>query len=636
MIEPNIQDQEFIQAIFNTVIDPLVIVNDQGVVLAANAATEAVFGWSKYELVGASVQVLMPEALARRHHSFIQQYLNSGTGSVIGQGREVEAVTKDGRLIPIHLSVGHCEIRGRHFFTGVIRDLTEQKRTQSLMAQREKILEGVLNAPDEVIVVFDQSGSIVLSNDAAAKSLGFAVSDVVGKSLGQLMQADLASTRNDLIQQAFRTGKAQRFMDTRDGCYYENLISPVFNDEEEVELVTVFARDITSLKASEAKLVKETKRAEMANRAKTEFLSNMSHELRTPLNSVVGFAHLLNEDKSLNEDQQDSVSYIAQAGEHLKNLIEDILDLARIEAGRLSITSSVFDFSVLLLEVLDMFGQRLDSNNLHCKTLLAQETAWVCADRTRLKQVLLNFMDNAIKYNRPNGSIEIITRVDDQGMLEVSFIDTGVGISEENLKSLFQPFNRLGYESSGIPGTGIGLVLSKRLVESMKGVVRVSSEEGKGSCFSLTLPFAEDNEPHRPQPSAEMDTGTTSMTADTSLKLLYIEDSESNIALMERFIHDHLEWQFHVSRSGLDAPKLAQNLQPDVILLDINLEDVNGLEVAIMLNHSPLTQHIPIIAVTADASEETRQACEYAGIHLVHTKPVDFILLEKVLKALSS
>ncbi len=630
MIQPNEKYQKLIRAIFNTVVDPLLIIDQDGLIIAANEATESVFGWLTDELVGQPITMLMPRHIAQQHKRYVENFLETGEEGVIGRRREVEGLHKQGQFIPISLSIGHCEFEGDHYFTGVIRDLTEEKQTQILLEQREQILEGVLNAPDEVIIVFNPQGEVVLSNDSAARALGCDPSDLIGRSWDQIIRPDVAESRINLINQAFERAETQRFMEIREGRYYENLVSPILNDSGVVELVTVFARDITSLKSSEAKLVKETKRAETANRAKTEFLSNMSHELRTPLNSVVGFAHLLSEDESLTEDQQDSISYITDAGAHLKNLIEDILDLARIEAGNLSISASSFDFSNLLLEVLDMFSQRFEMSRIRCITNDAAKGTEVFADRTRLKQVLLNFMDNAIKYNKSEGSIQIETLISDEKMLEVSFIDTGMGISEENLKSLFQPFNRLGYESSGIPGTGIGLVLSKRLVEAMNGSVQVTSEEGLGSRFTVQLPIMEGDGSDTVIATASLNTVETN-TEGRQLTLLYIEDSESNIALMERFVVNHLGWEFTVSRSGLDASKVAQDLLPDVILLDINLADINGLEVALMLNASPMTQHIPIVAVTADGSEETRQACEYAGIHLVHTKPVDFIVLENIL-----
>ena len=624
------QQTSLAQSLFDTVPDPMIVMNAEGIILSANRAVSDVFGWEPKALEGQSVNCLMPSDFAKHHDGYLKRYLETGESKIIGVGREAVAMHKSGRIFPIHLSVGHCKVGDEHLFTGLIRDLSTQHKVQQLIARHERIMEGVLNSPEELIIVFDEAYKVVLVNDAMIDFLEQPRDGVLGRRLADFISSELAFERERIISEVFSTGQTVRFTDSRKGIYLDTQMSPVLDDKGKVEFVTAFSRDITQIKSSKARLLKESKRAEQANRAKTEFLANMSHELRTPLNSVLGFTQFLKEDEGLNDDQQDSVKYIHDAGLHLKNLIEDILDLARIEGGNLTVIPALTDVVEVLSEVVDLSSQKVAARKLVLETEFVDGLKPVFADRTRLKQVFINFIDNAVKYNVHGGSIQLSVSRENDDWARIRIKDTGVGISEENLERLFEPFNRLGYESSGIPGTGIGLVLSRRLIEAMGGHVEVISEENKGSQFDIVLPLADVDEKGMYQADETIPLATQGHE-EVGLNLLYIEDNESNISLMRRFVDRRKGWQLTVAREGLEGFQLAQTLLPDVILLDINLTDINGLELAVMMNSTESLQHIPIIAVTADGTEETRQACEYAGIHLVHTKPVDFVALENTL-----
>ncbi|MFC3152929.1 PAS domain S-box protein [Litoribrevibacter euphylliae] len=622
-----------IQSLLNTVTDPCMVINQEGNIVIANPAVEHVFGWSPSALEGQSVNCLMPPDIAAQHDGYIARFLETREAEVIGRGRETQGMHKSGRVFPIHLSIDHCIVAGEHFFTGLVKDLSAQYLVQDRMSRHEQLLDGVLNSPEELIMVFDPSGRILMANQSAEALLGGVSSGaIVGRHWSDLFQEESAFQHGQLISEVYAHGQAERFTHSFAGREFDTQFSPVKNAQGKVEFVTSFSLDITELKRSKARLLKESKRAELANRAKTEFLANMSHELRTPLNSVLGFTYLLKEDSALTSDQLDSVHYIHEAGHYLKRLIEDILDLARIESGHLSQSPVITDVVSVLEEAIHLSSIELSSKQLSLSKRYPDVSVSVMADRTRLKQVFLNFLDNAVKYNVIQGCIQVSVQVLEPNQVRIRIKDTGVGIPEDKQGYLFKPFNRLGYEASGVPGTGIGLVLSRRLIEAMGGRIAFRSQEQEGSQFDVILPIVEADTDNVPQDYQELQAG---YGGTKPLHVLYVEDNNSNVVLMQQFVSKRPHWIISIASNGFEAMQLAQQCLPDVILLDMSLPDMSGLELAIMLNSNDLVCHIPIIAVTADGRYETREACEYAGIYMIHTKPIDFVALERILRELS-
>jgi protein-histidine pros-kinase len=620
------------QTFIDALNDPLIVVNAQGNIVMINPAVEKTFGWSQQELTGKAMSCLMPKNIADQHGRDLQRLVSKGDLERIEGRRETFGMDKAGRVFPIHLSMGYCQLEGQPLFTGLVRDLSAEYQVKSLIARHQTFLEGVLNSPEEVILVFDATRRILLANWAARQLLGEDQGDsVVGKRWSELFEGRYALHQNQLIDSVFKTGKAERVTHTFAGRYVDTQFSPGLTDQGCIEFVTSFSLDITELKQSQARLLKESKRAGLANRAKTEFLANMSHELRTPLNSVLGFTQVLQEDTNLDQDQQESLGYISDAGQYLTHLIEDILDLARIESGRLPLNPVPLDVVAVVREAVQMSSPALADKQLELFIDVPDQPTMVCADPTRLKQVVLNFLDNAVKYNVPQGRINVQVASPHAGSVRIRIQDTGVGIPEDKHGYLFKPFNRLGYEASGIPGTGIGLVLSRKLIDEMGGRIEFQSKEHQGAQFDVILPVCE---PVQPEPPPDMLMPRQESVTTEDFHVLYAEETHSNLVLMQRFIDRRPGWRMSSASSGFEALQLAQQELPDVLLLDMTLPDMSGLELAVLFNSNELVQHIPIVAVTADGRYETRQACEYAGIHLVHTKPIDFKALENTLRAL--
>jgi signal transduction histidine kinase/ActR/RegA family two-component response regulator len=363
--------------------------------------------------------------------------------------------------------------------------------------------------------------------------------------------------------------------------------------------------------------------AEKANLAKSDFLSSMSHELRSPLNAILGFAQLMESaSQAPTPAQTESIAQILQAGWYLLKLIDEILDLAAIESGTASPSKEAVSLSEILVECQTMMEPRARQSGIRMTFPRFDDPIYLWADRTRLKQIVINLLSNAIKYNKEQGRVVVDCSVSNLGRVRFCVRDTGEGLSPEKLAQLFQPFNRLGQDASGVVGTGIGLVVTKRLVELMDGSLDVSSTIGVGSAFCCDLPVAQppqlatrdDEDPASPEPEA---------TYVTPLRtLLYVEDNPANLMLVERLIARRPDLQLLSAINGTLGIELARVHQPQVILMDINLPGISGITALKRLREDTATAHIPIIALSANAMPHDIAKGIEVGFFGYLTKPI--------------
>lgn len=384
-----------------------------------------------------------------------------------------------------------------------------------------------------------------------------------------------------------------------------------------------------------ATLKEAREEAERASAAKSEFLSSMSHELRTPLNAILGFAQLLNQSRRfpLVDKQKKSVDQIITGGKFLLALIDQLLELNKIEAGEMQIDLDCVRAEDVLVESLSFVSARARDEKIAIVDMTQSETLpYLRTDQTRLCQVLVNLLSNGIKYNKPGGEVRISTELL-EGRLKIIVGDTGVGISEELQGKLFKPFERLGHESGQVEGTGIGLTIAKRIIESLGGCIDFESTKDKGSTFWVEVPLCDklDDEGETCLPGVVEEDVVQSDTLPLHRKILYVEDNRENIKLMSAVIQEVEGCEFLVSMDGEEGVKIAEEQLPDLILMDICMPGMTGIEALKYLRENPRTKHIPVIAVSASAMPNDVKAGRDAGFNDYVTKPFDLAdLLTKI------
>ncbi|MEY3078721.1 MAG: hypothetical protein RI892_1779 [Pseudomonadota bacterium] len=363
--------------------------------------------------------------------------------------------------------------------------------------------------------------------------------------------------------------------------------------------------------------------AEKANLAKSDFLSGMSHELRSPLNAILGFAQLMDTATPPPSDlQKESITQILQAGWHLLKLINEILDLSVVESGKVSLSLEPVSLPEVLLECQTMMEAQAQQRGIVMTFPQFDQPSFVWGDQTRLKQIVINLLSNAIKYNQANGQVTVDCTAMSSDRIRISFKDTGAGLSPEKIAQLFQPFNRLGQEAGIVAGTGIGLVVTKQLVELMDGVMGVDSTVGQGSMFWAEL---------RSTPAPELKVIAPEQTAPKiaiqpvgapQKILLYIEDNLANMRLVERLIERRTDIKLLKAVDGLQGIALARASLPDVILMDINLPGISGIDALKVLREDAATAHIPVVALSANAMSRDIEVGRQLGFFRYLTKPI--------------
>jgi PAS domain S-box-containing protein len=472
----------------------------------------------------------------------------------------------------------------------------------------------------------DAQGVFARINDTELEWLGYQRSELVGQvRFTDLLTAESRASIGPVLDGLATSGEIHDLeldLVRKDGSVMSVVVdSTAIRDAEGgfVRSRTTLV-DVTARRLAEAERERARFEADRANRAKSEFLSRMSHELRTPMNSVLGFAQLLEREDGLTADQRDSVHYIASGGRHLLRLIDEVLDISRIEAGRLPLSPEPVAVCDVIGDAVALVRPLAAERRIVVTVENEDCSRHVRADRQRLKQVLLNLLANAVKYNREAGAVRVSCQVTQPGRLQIAVRDTGPGIAPENLDRLFVPFDRLGADQSATEGTGIGLVLSKGLVEAMAGTIGVQSKPGVGTTFWIEFDRIEDPlervTSSRPEPE-----GRARATSVGSV--LYIEDNLANVKLIERILADRPGVQLLTAMQGRLGIELACRHRPDLVLLDLHLPDLPGQEVLHSLRTTPETEHIPVAIISADATNGQVGRLLSAGATAYLAKPLD-------------
>ncbi|SDR81897.1 PAS domain S-box-containing protein [Nocardioides scoriae] len=610
-------------ALLDAAPDAIVGLDDAGRVVVHNRRAPALFG--RDDLQGVPVEELLPGL-----HSH-----PPAAGEGAGEAVSMRGHRPDGSVFPVEVSLSRTPDRPGTALIAIVRDVTRQR---SVEAQLRESATRLRQLADNVTTVFtlrqlDPPAYLYVSPGITPLT-GYRPEDLYADptlALGGMIHPD---DRAEAVRRrsAGDLGEGslveQRIIRTDGTVRWVRASSvPVPNPHGEPERVVGMAEDVTERVEAQQRLQAAEAEARAANEAKNAFLSRVSHELRTPLNAVLGFGQLL-ERKLAGTADEDAVHHVVQGGRHLLSLIDDVLDISRIEAGQMSVSLEPVALHEVAAETLRLMEPIAATAGVRLVPPEAA-TAHVRADGQRLRQVLLNLVSNAVKYNRPGGTVVVRCEVDgDEVRLDV--VDDGPGIPAEVEHRLFTPFDRLGAEGTSVEGTGVGLALSRALVELMDGRLAHHAHEGGGAVFTVRLPVAR---PHA-EPAADLAPVAVAAPPTTpghSCTLLYVEDNTANVEVMQAVLGLRPEWAFvHAGLGGL-ALDLARAHRPDLVLLDLHLPDGSGVDVLRSLRRDPATADTRVVVLSADASPSTIAGVLGEGADAYLAKPYELDRLLEVL-----
>ena len=633
-----------VQTIFDTVVDGIITIHAaSGRIETVSRAAERMFGLGASELQGSDLGEVIPDFAQAAGRDAIGYFAADDAARAKGGGREVDGRRKDGSSIPLEIVASEMQLGGERFFAVIMRDVTARKQVEEALVkagalqnqiQRDQqfYTRSLIESNIDALMTTNPAGVITDVNKQMEALTARSRDELIGapceifftdrsKATEAIRRVLVESTVTDYELTACTKDGRETVVSYNATCLYDR--------EGVLQGVLAIARDVTErkrwdtvLQANTVELIKAKAAAEKANLAKSDFLSSMSHELRSPLNAILGFAQLMESDVLLpTPSQKASIDQILHAGWYLLELINEILDLAVIESGRLTISLEPVSLPEVMLECQAMIEPQAQKRRISMTFPVFAGPVFILADHTRLKQVLINLLSNAIKYNQIGGTV-VVTCTAIDGRYRICVTDTGLGLSEENISQLFQPFNRLGQEASGEEGTGIGLVVSKRLVELMQGSIGVHSAVGAGSSFWITMQAGVDPLIGYVQALEQTPVGNPGVPGVPPRVLLYVEDNLANMQLMEQLIARRADMRLLTAQNALDGIDIARRSLPDAILMDINLPGMSGIEAMTVLHQDPLTAHIPIIALSANAIPRDIENGLKAGFFRYLTKPI--------------
>ncbi|MDP2273970.1 MAG: PAS domain S-box protein [Archangium sp.] len=638
-------------AIFNSANFSSIATDDKGVIQLFNVGAERMLGYAAADVLNTITPADISDseeviARAKALSLELETPIRPGFEALVFKASrgiediyELTYIRKDGSRFPAIVSVTALRDQGGRII-GYLLIGTDNTARKQVEAEQKKLDQRLRDQQFYTRSLIESNIDALMTTDAYS-----IITDV-----NKQMEALTGCTRDELIGAPFKNyftdperaeAGIKRVLREKKVTDYE-LTARARNGEQTVvsvnattfydrdrKLQGVFAsaRDVTdrnrlhqSLQEKNVELEAARSLAEKANLAKSDFLSSMSHELRSPLNAILGFAQLMDTDKKQAPGQKESIAQILQAGWHLLKLINEILDLAKVESRQVPLSEEPVSLAEVLVECQGMIEPQAQQRGLALKFPHFDVPCFVKADRTRLKQVLINLLSNAVKYNQRAGTVEVTCTTVNEGRTRLNIRDTGAGLLPDQLAQLFQAFNRLGQEAGGEEGTGIGLVVAKRLVELMGGTIGVESTVGEGSTFWFELLSVA--EPRMPSHDEIAPTVLVTSSGARRQLLLYVEDNPANLKLVEQIVGRHPQLRLLTAVNGDLGVELARSTLPDLILMDINLPGISGFDAMKIIKAGPTTAHIPIVAVSANAMPLDVERGLKAGFYRYITKPI--------------
>jgi polar amino acid transport system substrate-binding protein len=635
----NLRDKEMhLRALFDNVVDAIITIDKDGVIESANRATEKIFGYEVSDLVGGNVRMLMPSPERERHDGYLRNYSESKIRKIIGIGREVIGQRKDKSQFPVDLAISEINAEGRQTFVGILRDVTERRKSEEALRQsRRQLLDVTANIPGAVFQMRRDANSgskFVFVSDGIESLNGITARELIENP--QLMmegvhQDDIHAVRNEL-RSALRSGSSFEFTYrvNRHGETKWLGASAVPKDQGSGELLwNGVIVDVTSSKEAAGKLAKYAQelaaavsKAEGATKTKSEFLATMSHEIRTPMNGVIGMTGLLLE-TSLSAEQNDYAETIRTSGEALLAIINDILDFSKIEADKLDLEYSPFDLRSVVEDSLEVVAPVANRKRIElCAPIEDSVPAVVIGDPARLRQILLNLLSNALKFTE-TGEVVLNVGCEDaanEGSAIVRFEvrDTGIGMNAEVQAKLFQSFSQADSSTTRrFGGTGLGLAISKKLVGLMGGEIGVRSLPGAGSTFWLTLPF---------KATAQTISQPPTIENLRNRRVLAVDDNSTNRSILKQQL-SKIGMIVTCAAGGKEALEeltvAARQGRPyELAILDLHMPMMNGLSLAKAIRREEKICSVPLMMLTSDRDREEAATARQLNVRIFLVKPV--------------
>jgi PAS domain S-box-containing protein len=649
------ESEERIAKIIQSSPDGIITIDKRGIIETFSASAEKIFGYYSDEIVGKNVKILMPKSIALEHDLYLEKYMPGAKSSIVGKKRVVDGLRKDGSVFPLEISVEEVWLGDETIFLGLVQDITERIAMENNIKENAAFQAALLDAVPNAIFVKDTNARFTAFNRTYEEAFGIRREDYLGKTVLDMdnipREAREAYHKGDV--DLLSTGGSSRNEQTNmlaDGQEHTSIyLRRTFDlaDGSSGGMLGVLI-DITDIKEMEGEIIAAREQAENASRTKSAFLANMSHELRTPMNAIIGYSEILAEDAEdagLDEMLSD-LNKISASGKHLLSLINDVLDLSKVEAGKMDLFLETFAVSEMAKDVANTSASLLEKNNNNLALDIAEDVGEMHADTTKIRQLLFNLISNSAKFTT-DGTITVGASREIRGdipWIRFSVRDTGIGIPEDKLDHIFQEFSQADESTTrDFGGTGLGLALTKRFCEMMGGSIKVESEIGVGSDFIITLPAVveklhegleeeavvkndapvktiEETEVREEAPRDAIDTvkQETPIESDKP-KVLVIDDEKTARDLLQR----HLEsegFQVITARGGDEGLAAAAKHRPRLITLDIMMPGMDGWSVLKKLKADRDLKDIPVVMVSMVGDK----AMSYAlGAVETLQKPVD-------------
>lgn len=624
ILKTNLVDEKF-KSLFHS--SPLMVLelDQKGMITEVNTTFIEKMGYRSEEVVNQDVLSLFSPKDTRELQNLLEDALSKGSTFI-----DLDIIDKNGYRIETSITClpisQENEIIGIYL---VAKDMTQRNEAFRKQQKAEEDLRDILKNQLGLINKFKKEGNrfvYTLADGQLLNKWGLTPTDILGKGLEELpLSQEMYHFHSEQYEKAWK-GSVVTYESSFSHFSLLSSLKPVIKDGKTIEVISTVV-DITQQKMVERQMLLAKEEADQANKAKSDFLSKMSHELRTPLNGVLGFTQILEMDHDLTEVQRSHTREILTAGRHLLNLINSVLDLARIESGKLNFEMEEVLLHSILQQSIRMVDSFATESQISISYTKPSMNPVVIADSTKLRQLFINLLDNSIKYNIPNGSVDIMMYQENDDIC-VRIEDTGIGISKDELQAVFEPFYRSKLLKNSIPGAGIGLSLVDQIIKGFDGAIYLNSEVGKGTTVMIKLPLSTSEETIIENQQDEKIKHHLNIPYST---VLYIEDNEMNQSVIQHLLGNESQINLLIASTGKEGLEIIQKEKIDLVLLDIGLPDMSGLEVTEKLRVKEKS-NVPIIALSANAIKMDMENALSAGCNEYLTKPLDVTLLFKILE----